>query len=307
MDLLSKLLAEKEELARKLDENAANIAELSGVDVGGSMIECAHDAVQHIPPDSWLVNALIPSVGFGVIGAPPYAGKSFLATHMAGSIASGRHIFGPFRANSPVPVLYIYYESGRSEFLTTLKRSLESRGIDGKNIFVNAGNIPNKRLRIGSSGFEAAIRASGARFIVADTLSFASDGKDESNEEFQHKVVDPTVDLTKRLGVYILYVHHSQKNTEGVDEVYSFRGGSTLSAGADTLVRVDKLKNEPRESKRRKFTIVKARGAHCGHVDLEFDFHRRVAYAVDEDPREVLFPPEKLAAMKSKDPWKGDR
>lgn len=305
MDILSRLLAEKGELEAKLAENAANIAEMSGASIGQNMVLPASEACKNIPPNSWLVNGLIQSVGFGAIGAPPFTGKSFLASHIAGSICSGRHLFGPFTPNKAVPVLYLYYESGRSEFLTTIKKTLESRGIDGKILFVNAADVPNDRLRIGSAGFEAAIRASGARFVICDTLAFAANVKEESNEEFQNKVVGPTVDLTKRLGIYVLYVHHPQKNTEGVDDVYAFRGGSTLSAGADGLFIVRRIRGESQESSKRSLRIVKVRGAHSGQLDIEFDFPRRVAYCDEDDARRVLWTPDRYEKFKATH-WEGE-
>ena len=306
MDLLSRLLAEKEELRKKLDENEAGIAELSGQSVGTGMVVPASEACKKIPPDSWLVDGLFHSVGFGVVTAPPFCGKSFISAHIAGSLCSGRHLFGPFKANIAVPVLYLYYESGRSEFLRTIKKTLESRGIDGKTLFVNAADVPNERMRIGSAGFEAAIRASGAKFIIADTLAFAANVKEESNEEFQSKVVGPTVDLTKRLGVSILYVHHPQKNTEGVDDVYAIRGGGTLAAGADTIIKLERVKGDARESPKRVFKIVKVRGAHSGHIDLEFDFPRRIAYCDGDDAKKVLWTPQRYAAAKAQEPWPGE-
>lgn len=305
MDLMSKLLAERDELSKKLDENSANIAELSGEDIGRSMIERASDAIKNIPPDRWLINGLMPSTGFGVIGSPPYTGKTFIATHIAGSVASGRPVFGHFRVNQAVPVLYVYFESSRSEFLFTMKKSLESRGIKGDNIFVNAGHVPSERMKMGTSGLEAAIRATGAKFIVMDTLSFATQG-DESNEELQKKLVAPTVDLTRKLGCYILYVHHSQKQVEGVEEIYAFRGGSVLPAGADTLLRVDRIKGDAKDSKYRRLGIVKARGSHSGAMDLELDFPRRVCWERGQDPREILWEPKKYEQARANDPWPGE-
>ncbi len=306
MSLLSKLMSERDDLSRRMDENAANIAELSGEGVGKAMVERASDAVKNIPEDRWLVNGLISSAGFSVIGSPPYTGKSYIATQIAGSVASGRTLFGHFKATTAVPVLYVYYESSRSEFLFTLKRSLESRGISGHNIFVNAGNVPTERMKMGTSGLEAAIRTTGARLVIMDTLAYASQG-DESNEQLQQKLVVPTVDLAKKLNCHIMYLHHSQKNQENVDEIYSFRGGSVLPAAADTLMRVDRIKGDSKDSRIRRFSIVKARGSCAGSMDLELDFPRRVCWEVGQDPREILFTPEKLEAMKSKDPWKGDR
>ena len=301
-DLLARLLAEKEELARKLEENAANIAELSGEDIGNAMVEPAPLAVSKITDTPWLVEGLFHSVGFGVLGSPPFTGKTYAAAHIAGSISAGMPIFGPFRAHRAVPVLYVYYESSRDEFLLTLKKTLESRGITGNNVFVNAGNVPTARMRIGSIGLEAAIRATGAKFCVIDTLAFAHGG-DESNEDLQSKLITPLVDMVKRLGVFILMVHHSQKAAENTDEVYGFRGGSVLPAAADVLLKVERIKSEPKDSKRRRLVIAKVRGAPAGALDLIYDFGRRIIWADGQDPREILWTPERYAAAKQVDPF----
>ena len=301
-DLLTRLLVEKEELTKKLEENASNIAELSGDDVGHAMVEPAPLAVSKITDTPWLVDGLFHSVGFGVLGSPPFTGKTYAAAHIAGSISAGLPIFGPFRANRAVPVLYVYYESSRDEFLLTLKRTLESRQISGDNVFVNAGNVPIARLRIGTPGLEATIRATGAKFCVIDTLAFAHGG-DESNEDLQSKLITPLVDMVKRLGVFLLLVHHSSKAADNVDEVYGFRGGSVLPAAADVLLKVERIKGEPRDSKKRRLVIAKVRGAPAGSLDIIYDFGRRVIWADGQDPREIIWPPERYAAAKQLDPF----
>ena len=303
MDLLSRLLAEKEELQKKLDENAANIAELSGEDIGKSLVEPASQAIENIPPLRWLVPGLLHTVGFGVIGSAPFVGKTFITSFMAGSVSAGRPLFGSFRPTAAVPVLYLYGESSRAEFTWTLKKSLESRGIDGKNLFVKAEKVPVSRMKVGSIGFEAAIRATGAKLVIADTLAFFSGADGESNEEFQKQLIEPTVEIAERNECFILFVHHSAKQTQGVEGVYQIRGGTTLSGAADVIMRVERCKNEPPDSKRRTLHIEKVRGAPAGSIDLEFDFQHKVVWEVGQDPREILWTPQRYAAAKQADPF----
>lgn len=303
MDLLSRLLVEKEELQRKLDENAANIAELSGEDIGKSLVEPASEAIKNIPPLRWLIPGLLHSVGFGVIGSAPFVGKTFIASFLAGSVASGRPLFGHFRPTAAAPVLYLYGESSRAEFTWTLKKSLESRGIDGKNLFIKAEKVPVSRMKVGGIGFEAAIRATGAKLVIADTLAFFSGADGESNEEFQKQLIEPTVEVAERNECFILFVHHSAKQSQGVEGVYQIRGGTTLSGAADVIMRVERCKNEQPDSKRRTLHIEKVRGAPGGSVDLEFDFQHKVVWEVGQDPREILWTPERYAAAKQVDPF----
>lgn len=301
-DLLSKLLAEKEDLTRRLEENASNIAELSGEDIGRSLVEPASSAIANIPPLRWAVPGLIHSVGFGVLASAPFVGKTFLSAAMAGSLASGRPLFGSFVPTCAMPVLYVYYESNRSEFVWGLKRTLESRGISGENIFVKTAKTSGERLQVGSPGLEAAIRATGAKVIFLDTLAFANPAT-ESNDDMQAKLVKPLTALVEATETFAFLIHHAQKQVQGVEGIYQLRGGTVLSGAADVILRIERVKGQEKDSKHRTLVIEKVRGAPAGEISLEMDFNRRIAWEVGQDPREILWTPERYAAAKQVDPF----
>lgn len=303
--IIRRLEEHRTALLREIAECEAELAEARGEDAGRKLVVPAADAIRDIPPLRWLVPGLIPAVGWGLLSSVPYVGKSLLSAFMSGSISSGRPLFGGFKPVAPVPVLYVYLESSKAEFLWVVKKTLESRGIDGKNLFVRAGNTRASEFKIGGQNLDAAVRGSGAKFVVIDTLSFGSNAGSEKNEDLQSKVVEPLVELSERHQCFVLALHHAQKATMDVDPVYQHRGGSVLSGAADTLYRLVRVKGEPHDSKLRQFNIDKVRGSVSGEMTLEYDFDRRVAFTQGQDIREVLWTPDKYAKFKSTT-WEGE-
>lgn len=303
--LIAKLEDHRNSLLKELQECESELLEARGEDAGRNLVVPASEAIRDIPPLRWLVPGLIPAVGWGLLSSVPYVGKSLLSAFMAGSISSGRPMFGGFKPVAPVPVLYVYLESSKAEFLWVVRKTLESRGIDGKNLYVRAQHTRASEFKIGSQNLEAAIRGSGAKFVVIDTLAFGSAAGSEKNEDLQAKVVEPMVELSDRYQCFILALHHAQKATMDVDPVYQHRGGSVLSGAADTLYRLVRVKGEPHDSKLRQLHIDKVRGSVSGEMVLEYDFDRRVAFTQGQDIREVLWTPERYEKFKATH-WEGE-
>ncbi len=304
--LLKKLQEEESGLLDRLAACRRDMAVAAGDDIGRSMVETAEKAIKEIPPLRWLIPGLIHSVGFGICGSAPFVGKTFMCASLAGSVSAGRPVFGNFKPTAPAKVAYLYGESNRAEFLWGIKRSLESRGIDGKNLFVKADRIPASQMKIGMPSLEAIVQSTGCKLLILDTLAFFNQGT-ESNDDLQQRVVEPLVELVERNQIFCLLVTHAQKATAGVEGIYQIRGGTTFTGAADVVLRMERVKGAERDSHQRTLIAEKVRGAPSWETTIEMDFTRRIVYEQSQDPREILFTPEKLEAMKSKDPWKGDR
>lgn len=303
--LLKKLREQETQLLAKLDECRRDMAVAMGEDVGKSMIEPASEAIKQIGPIRWLVPMMIHSVGVGILGANAFTGKSYFAIQLAASVASGRNLFGAFNPTVAAPVCYLYGESNRSEFLWGLKQHLQARGIPGDNLFVKADRIPASEMKIGMPSLEAIVHSSKAKLLILDTLAFYNAG-DESNEQIQAKLIEPLVELVERCGCFALLLTHSQKNAAEREGINQIRGGTALVGAADVVLRMERVKGEPRDSKLRTLIAEKVRGAMSWEATLEMDFSRKTLFEQGQDPREVLYPKEKFEAMRAKDPWPGE-
>lgn len=304
--MIQRLEEHRATLLSELAECDKDLADARGESAGEALVVPASRAINEIPPMRWLVPGLMPSVGLLILASPPFVGKSLACISMAGSISAGRPLFGSFRAPRPTPILYVYLESSKQDFLWTVKKSLESRGISGDNFFVRANHTRSKQFRVGGAALESAIASTGAKFIVLDTMAYASAANTEKNEDLQPKLIEPLVDLAEKYECLIALIHHSQKSVAEVEGVYRLRGGSVLSGAADVIIRMERIKGEPHDSKYRKIIMDKVRGSVSGEVDIEFDFSRRTFWERNQDPREVIWTPERYAKYKETEPWKGE-
>ena len=119
----------------------------------------------------------------------------------------------------------------------------------------------------------------------------------------QAKLVKPLTALVERTETFAVLIHHAQKQVQGVEGIYQLRGGTVLSGAADVILRIERVKGHEKDSKHRTLVIEKVRGAPAGEISLEMDFNRRVAWEVGQDPREIIWPPERYAAAKQLDPF----
>jgi putative DNA primase/helicase len=207
--------------------------------------------LRSLPPISWLVRGVLPSLGVASLYGASGSGKSFLTLDLAAAIAEGREWFG-YRVK-PATVVYAALE-GQAGFRLRVAAWEKSNGY----------TLP-ACLRLVLQPFRltepedvrdlaAAVLALGDGAVtVLDTLNAASPGTDENSSGDMGRVIESAKELQRLTGGLVLLVAHT-----GKDATKGLRGHSSLLAALDAAIEVK------REGDRREWQVFKAKDGKDG-------------------------------------------
>lgn len=197
------------------------------------------DALENMPPPTWLVHEMIADHGLSVIYGDPGAGKSFIALDMCLRLSMGMDWHGV--ATKPCGVLYIAGEGARGlgKRVKGWRREHALEGVDAPFALLPvAVQLLDEKDRAklirtidaakASAGFEVGI-------VVIDTVSRALAGADENGQEAMSAFVSACGQIQQHIGGAVLAVHHS-----GKDKDKGMRGSTVLLGGCDASIRVTK-------------------------------------------------------------------
>lgn len=182
-----------------------------------------------MPPRSYLWKGLIAPAEMSVWWGQPKAGKTFLVTYAAFSLAQGRRIFG--RHVRACDVLYCACE-GTSGIAGRL-RALEMHHGDAPRLHVIAQPLDLLRPDADLSALITAIQEHGADVVVLDTLNRIMAGADENSSADMGTLIRHLDQLRQQTGAHVALIHHGTK-TQGNGP----RGHSSLLGAADLVVEV---------------------------------------------------------------------
>jgi hypothetical protein len=195
---------------------------------------------------AWILKNILPRNGIGAIWGPPGSGKSFLALHLALSIARGSDVLGA-RCNRG-GVLYLAAEDPDGIRLRIAAWRQEHGAEPTPFLFVpvpvgfTAGD-PNHVAALvdlakeQTAGFES--RGAPLALIITDTFARSLPGLDENSAPEMSSAIAALTDLAHELNALVLIVHHA-----GKDSSRGERGHSSLRAALDVsleVVRNDKM------------------------------------------------------------------
>ena len=237
--------------------------------------------IQH----KYLVQGLLVQGEKSVIAGAPQAGKSFLATDLAISVARGVAFQGK-RVNEPMGVVYVAAESGSGVInlrAPAYKKYFELDDEDLPLTFI----VQSPDLFSAdddAKGLIADIKAYAASWkvplglVVIDTFSATTPGADENKAQDMTKVLQRIDQIREQTGAHVQIVHHM--NAEGS----KVRGHSSMIGNVDTVlvVALTEEHDKPDQGKPRvvrTMTTLKQKDGENGHlrkfilrvVDLGFD------------------------------------
>ncbi|MCA8993151.1 MAG: AAA family ATPase [Planctomycetaceae bacterium] len=245
MSKATKLLMEGKP-AQEIVETTANqllIASEFALDEQEQDVFSVGDGLYDEPPE-WLVHNLIRRNEISVLFGASGCRKTWLAIDAAISIATGTDFLGAISAKQG-NVLYICSEGG-SSFPQRLRACYATRGFEIEDL---------QNLKFMKSAFDLSQKTEAMRLakkckqifesvdlIVIDTLSknFAGDG--DSNAEINTFINN--VELIRReTNAHVMTIHHT-----GHSNTHRERGGSSLRAGVDTSILVERSEEGIRSS-----------------------------------------------------------
>lgn len=198
---------------------------------------------QEFPPLAWAIDGLIPE-GYGLIVAPPKAGKSWFVLDIAVACATGSRALDALPAKNR-PVLYLALEDGH--------RRLQDR----LNVLKDARHVqPNDSLKlvVDADALEADVLISRfieehhdeAPLIILDTIGRVMPGKAAGENEYQRDYrfgAKLKKYVAAMPGGTLLAVHHTNKGIHS-DFQNAVSGTQGIAGAADFTAVIQRQRNE---------------------------------------------------------------
>ena len=206
----------------------------------------------------WLVEALLPADGFGLISAQPKVGKSTFARCLALSVARGDKFLN--RATRQGPVLIVNLEDSDTTIVKHLKGI---GGHTGDQIMWLGGEAldPDPGRRVGE--LEAAIVQYRPALTIIDPIFRFIPIMDATDYSEVGKALAPILDLARRRDTCILIAHHNRKS--GGEYGTQVLGSTAIVATVDTLISLR------RDGKARTIETVQREGDDMDETILKLD------------------------------------
>lgn len=165
----------------------------------------------------FLVEDVLVSKQFGVIGAPDKHAKTSIACDMVVSLVSATRFLNHFHVPKKRNVLFMSAESGGAAILDTFQRICRARGLvfstlTGVSVYLGVPDISNHE---DLARLEATITEKEIEVIFIDPAYMAlGDDLDAGNLFSVGPRIRRLLDFGQRLGVTIVMIHHTNKNIE---------------------------------------------------------------------------------------------
>ncbi|MEV4127480.1 AAA family ATPase [Nocardia sp. NPDC049707] len=188
---------------------------------------------QEFPPLSWSVEGIVPE-GFGLIVAPPKAGKSWLVAAIGLTCATGGMALGRIPVKQR-PVLYLALEDGHRRLQSRFRTLMEGQPIPkGISVVIKA-----EQGQVVAMIAEYMVRhQDAAPLVILDTLGKARPPKLRGEDSYAQdyalgtKLKNVADSVT---GASLLVVHHTRK-AESADFIDAVSGTQGIAGSADFVL-----------------------------------------------------------------------
>lgn len=195
---------------------------------------------QQFPPLEWAVEGVIPE-GFGLLVAPPKAGKSWMVAGIGLACAAGGYAFGRIPLKKR-PVLYLALEDGHRRLQDRFRALMEGEPIPGIDLIVTA-----RTHEIAGIIAEYLVLHSGERpLIILDTLGKVKPPKRPGDDPYQadYAIGSRLKELIdSERGATLLCVHHTRK-AESADFVDMVSGTQGIAGSADFVLVLNRKRHD---------------------------------------------------------------
>ncbi|KXX59773.1 hypothetical protein AZG88_06730 [Rhodococcus sp. LB1] len=188
---------------------------------------------QDFPDLEWSVNGVVPE-GFGLLVAPPKAGKSWLVANLGLACAGGGRALGKIFVTQR-PVLYLALEDGHRRLQARFRRLMEGQPIPA-GIHVITTARPEQIVPI-IEGFLTRHRGE-SPLIILDTLGKVKPPKKAGEDSYAADYAIGTKlknAIDRSRGATLLVVHHTRK-MQSDDFVDSVSGTQGIAGSADFVL-----------------------------------------------------------------------
>ena len=187
-----------------------------------------------VPPINWLVDYFVPERGILMIGAEPKSYKTFMALHLAMSVADGLPFLGEYPTKQ-ARVLYIDEENGQATVgrrVHMLKDGYDLQELPEK-LYLTSFEGIKLDTQEGAEIVEELIHEFTPRLVVIDSMVRFLDGQEDKAHDVREifENLKPIMELTN---VAFVILHHTRKdNNKGMA---GLRGSGDFAAFVDAVV-----------------------------------------------------------------------
>ena len=214
--------------------------------------------LRNLPPLTWCVRGVLPTVGLAALFGPSASGKSFLAFDMAAAIAEGQDWFNCRVKAAPVVYAALEGEAGFKLRAQAWELNRDRKLPDDLQMMMQPFMLTAPQDVIDL----AAVVPAGA-VVFLDTLNRAAPTADENSSKDMGLILQAAKALQALTGGLVIVVHHTGKNTTA-----GMRGHSSLFAAMDAAIEVKRMGD------RREWSIAKSKdgqdgGAHQFTLEIQ--------------------------------------
>lgn len=229
----NKFAGQRRELPQLWAEVQKAMAEVESRKLGtGEMklVPYSQFLAEKTPPQLWTVDGIWSHDAHGLIAGEPKTFKSFVATDLAVSVASGTRFLGRFEVPETGPVIIIQEENTPAMMKDRLEKIATSRGLAGdvrsnghQLTYSGPDELPiylmnNQRFNLTDEDhirlLESWVRELKPRLVVLDPIYLMMPGVDENSAVGLTPVLRDLLTIKQRHNVGMLIVHHYNKPRE---------------------------------------------------------------------------------------------
>lgn len=207
---------------------------LDGIYGADTFVDVTADFYNEIPDKEWMIEGVITRGECAMISSAAKAGKSYLMTQLAITVASGGEWLGKFKCKK-VPVLYMCGENEVNDARRRFKQLFTAMNVDPKKACEKIGMYCVDGMVNSIQSIQPAlineIRANEYGLVILDPLYCFYEGS-EIDEEVAKQFVASIKTICRETGTSIVCVHHHSK---GGASAYS--NASSRASGSGMLQR----------------------------------------------------------------------
>jgi|YNPBryunderm2012_1023409.scaffolds.fasta_scaffold02052_5 hypothetical protein len=191
----------------------------------------------------WLVEGLIPSTGFVILGGPPKRGKSWLMLELALAVCSNGYFLN--RKVKEGKVLYLAIEDNPRRLKDRMRKQGWTREA-AANLRVVFADTFRERYggKDGPSLLAAEIATGGYTLVIIDTVSRAFSIRDWNDQALVVAALSPIQEATMQADVCVIGADHHNK-LGSIDPILALIGSVSKSGVADVIVGLFKEQGRP--------------------------------------------------------------
>jgi len=183
----------------------------------------------------WLVKNMVVKQGITIIGGSPGCYKSFIAQHMALSVAHGKDWLGQFTTKK-VSVLYVDEENGEVLLAKRYKQLLTGHEqTPPENLFSSVFQGLQLDKPEGEIHLAELITFTQAKLVIIDSMVRCMEGEEDKSSDVR-QVFESLKGVKESTGCAVVVLHHLRKGDNGKKGMNDLRGSGDFPAMADVIL-----------------------------------------------------------------------